>query len=584
MLKPKISYLELMFPSTITSEITSIHTATVTSMVTTEITTEVEVPHTETLTYSETVEIPITVTATTAIPTTIDGTPTTVVSTIISVTTSLATVSEIATATATAIRTLTQVSLSTITTTIDGRPVTVTNTAVDVVVSYSNKVSTNVQPGQTITVTASGQAETNTAPSTITQLIVCESRTINPTFTPSKPVPTDWTWGCPAGRICQPRQIGCTFERDLPADTYFCSPEECIDASHVPELRHPDGPYNNYTCGLLYKPVEGYFNLNPELFGVDYNIFDQFGQTAEPCATSLSSTTSARHASHATGEVHHYGAAIMEFFNPSHVFPTATINKRSASPKITAPAVLGKREDGETIVPVICYDICNQCGYAAQETGKIYDQLCPTQSNFPRYLGSCRTCIEKNKDDEPVGVPPLLNSLTQWINFCADGPTSTSARSSAIALAQQTGTTTVTGSSNITAVAQRVNASIVESTTRAASGSIAAAQTAEDEERESSTVIPASTSTDTKSAITATSSAGSRPSEQSSASQSNNAGASDDSATSFDDGDDDAEPDSTAQASPSPSAGDFTGTGATVLPSHLFTAAGVLLAAMLLTL
>lgn len=60
-------------------------------------------------------------------------------------------------------------------------------------------------------------------------------------------------------------------------------------APHVPDMANHNGPWNKYTCGVLYEPTEPYFNFHPELFSLNFTMFDAFGQQPEPCPTNETS-------------------------------------------------------------------------------------------------------------------------------------------------------------------------------------------------------------------------------------------------------------------------------------------------------
>src|SRR5437763_105485 len=115
-----------------------------------------------------------------------------------------------------------------------------------------------------------------TVTASLTGLVTCPSRTVNPTYTTSTQLPSNYTWGCPPGYLCKPPQIDCNFEQNPPADTYYCSPDECVPAPPVPT---PTGP----GCGP-YPTAGGYFNFDPELFGLSFSIFVDGGNYAETCS------------------------------------------------------------------------------------------------------------------------------------------------------------------------------------------------------------------------------------------------------------------------------------------------------------
>ena len=144
---------------------------------------------------------------------------------------------------------------------------TATATALSVVTKYitltetvaSIATSLSVVSGQgytsvltvdiTKTITQGCSAPLPPPTSTLTGIVLCPSRITNTDYTPPTPLPNNYTWGCPPGKLCKPPQIGCNFEVDLPADGYVCAPQDCITAEPLP----PDfgGPYAddyNSTC------------------------------------------------------------------------------------------------------------------------------------------------------------------------------------------------------------------------------------------------------------------------------------------------------------------------------------------------
>ncbi len=118
-------------------------------------------------------------------------------------------------------------------------------------------------------------------------LVLCPYRDVNPTYTPPGPLPTDYLWGCPPGTLCTPKQINCNFERDLPADTYFCDPYDCVVPPPLPPLNNAE---IDYSC-TPYVPAPGYPNLNPIPFGLNYSIFEFNGQPGNSCPPPAPTTT-----------------------------------------------------------------------------------------------------------------------------------------------------------------------------------------------------------------------------------------------------------------------------------------------------
>ena len=134
----------------------------------------------------------------------------------------------------------------------------------------------------TVIFTPPVSASASVTAGTLTGLVLCPSRTVNPTYTTSG-FPDDYTWGCPPGLLCKPKQVNCNFERDLPADSYYCSPDECVKPPPLPAPSDLDG-YHVYSCGSLFTPSPSYFNFVPTSFGYGgYTIFAVDGQTPTAC-------------------------------------------------------------------------------------------------------------------------------------------------------------------------------------------------------------------------------------------------------------------------------------------------------------
>jgi hypothetical protein len=104
----------------------------------------------------------------------------------------------------------------------------------------------------------------------VTSLVICPTRTLNPTYTAQFPLPTEYTWGCPPGYLCRPDQIGCNFEAGIPAENFYCSPDQCIAASVLatPQQLWDTSIYGNSTPvtdpSLRFNVIDHYFNMNPQ--------------------------------------------------------------------------------------------------------------------------------------------------------------------------------------------------------------------------------------------------------------------------------------------------------------------------------
>jgi hypothetical protein len=203
-----------------------------------------------------------------------------------------------------------------------------------------------------------------TTVSTTATISICPSRIVNPTYTPPAPLPTDFTWGCPPGFLCHPRNGpgdgNCNFEAGPPAVTFFCSPDECIPS---PKLL-PNKP-----CDLSVSPDDickfnvtpGYFNLNPTEFGLNYGIF---------------------------------------------AFPEGIqVQERSLRR-------WGRRAEQ---IPGVCYEECNSCMLEAEAVGKT-PALCQKNSAFEIDLGDCNACISRHSTG--ATATGSLPEFQQFLSYC----------------------------------------------------------------------------------------------------------------------------------------------------------------------
>lgn len=184
-------------------------------------------------------------------------------------------------------------------------------------------------------------------------LSICPSRITNPTFTPSHPLPTDYTWGCPPHQLCRPDKRTadgeCNFEEGPPADTYICSPDECIPSPTLLPPQFWGRPVWSDRVGQ-YMVSPGYFNLRPQEFGLDFGIF----------------------------------------LFPDH----QSVSRRSA-----ARALPGK-----------CYDECNDAMLEA-EKGKT-PSLCANDSAFLTLVRACQICVNSVNITQPT-----TNSIPEFQQF-----------------------------------------------------------------------------------------------------------------------------------------------------------------------
>lgn len=178
----------------------------------------------------------------------------------------------------------------------------------------------------------------------------------------------------------------------MPADTYVCSPEECVEAPYLLPPEYWGEPGVSTDIGK-FNVSPGYFNLNPERFGLTYDIF-QFPLGFEP-----------------------------------------------------KPKDKEKRQSiGLPVLPGQCYDDCNNAMLEAESEGKT-SRLCRAGSAFMEALQNCFDCAnafaeegDTSRDDFP--------EFAQFLDFCDDqdsDPTSSADESTT-----STTTTSTTSSSRST--------------------------------------------------------------------------------------------------------------------------------------
>jgi hypothetical protein len=244
----------------------------------------------------------------------------------------------------------------------------------------------------TVYVTLSSTTSTTTKPVTATEVIeeiitskveqatitLCTSRDINPTYTAAIiPLPSDYTWGCPPGYLCKPKQENCNFEVGLPSESYYCAPDECIPVTPLPapQLWNPTVYGNSSPAtdpSLKYDVVDHYFNMNPRDYGLSYDIF---------VATEVITYT--------------YTTTIIEA-------PTPAVRARQA----------------QTSVPAACYPWCNNCLLEAQAVGKS-PALCVPGSAFEVDMNDCQQCIAYHRSDSTGTFVQIAPQFQQFINYCA---------------------------------------------------------------------------------------------------------------------------------------------------------------------
>ena len=357
-----------------------------------------------------------------------------------------------------------------------------TDTATQTQIQVSHETATATKTATVISASLSITTEFATITDTVTEypvcttlvgLVTCPTRTINPTYTPPTALPTDWLWGCPPDTLCTPKQIGCNFEQNLPADTYVCSPEDCFPVKPLPPL---DTSWDSHNCTPYYPPP-GYANLAPTIFDLGYDIFQFNGQQGPYCPPPPpppppppSTTWQDWSAPPSPPPASTWGnwvaqpppqpvSSWADWSDAGAAGPAPSgrndwngngngnhgngPNWGPAPPGITPRANLAERqnETPDYEVPAACYNPCNAAVLNAQSCGLKGSVLCPVSGVFSQQYTNCGNCIDVNKDKAYTEPPKLISSLVTFLDFC-------SGYVAEAAVSTQASTTTSQGSSS----------------------------------------------------------------------------------------------------------------------------------------
>jgi hypothetical protein len=270
-----------------------------------------------------------------------------------------------------------------------------------VTITQSGTTITSISPPVTsiitTTITITGPTQTITGPTntlTVTaSIITCPAPTNSAPVTPQDTGP-DALWGCSPGFVCSPpKPDDCSLFAQPPSYNYLCDKSFCIPSPPFTDVQWPA----NQTS--FYPPTEGYFNLPPPAFGLDYGIFEEEvinGVTTGDWSSQTSIT--------------HYPPA-----------PTGAAKKvRHLPPQARAieeHAQIHKR-DG-SVVPAVCYAVCNNCYIEAQKVGKS-PALCVPGSAFESDLGSCNDCVTANGDQTKSSLQSYVEpEFEPFLSFCS---------------------------------------------------------------------------------------------------------------------------------------------------------------------
>lgn len=167
------------------------------------------------------------------------------------------------------------------------------------------------------------------------------------------------TWGCSPGYVCNPTLPWyCDLWANPPSSSFLCSASECQKAPDYPDIAWPV----NQTS--YFPPAPGYFNLNPQAFGLNFDIFQEGTITDYVVANGTSSAVTLT-----TGD-----------WSSQTSLTQFTISGFTSSPQLV------------TTASAPCYAYCNNCFYQLQRTGKT-PVLCEASSVNSIDCYGCRACL-----------------------------------------------------------------------------------------------------------------------------------------------------------------------------------------------
>jgi hypothetical protein len=402
-------------------------------------------------------------------------------------------------------------------------------------VILTGRITDKVGYDKTITITGPAASTTQTGntvtvPGTTTTLSICPTLSINPTYTPAAPLPRNYTWGCPPGYLCKPKHTGadagCNIEAGLPAESYVCSPDECIKSPPFIHDQYWGTPVESNEIRSTYNVSKDYFNLDPEIFGLNYSIF--------------------RIPDLKPGDDHYYTRS----------------SRRSWS------KLLSRESIGVSTVPGACYDECNDAALEVVSTGKS-PEICNAGSAFNISLGQCEKCCRTHKTAISASFEQkVLPNFQQFLNICegleVESGTTAAADTVSSTTSSQTSTTAADPTSKASKGDDKSSTAVTTtSVERTALSSPTQQATAPEPASESETGSASETTTDPVSSSSSGSATGTSSRMTQSSSTSNNPGESESSPTSHG-------PTGTGSGtSPSASGSLFTGAASPrTVPSH----------------
>jgi len=176
-----------------------------------------------------------------------------------------------------------------------------------------------------------------------------------------------------------------------------------------------------------YYPVtDGYFNFNPQAFGLDFTIFvinvEVITVTGKYGKEIVKTVTTGDYSSQAS--LTHFGSSDIPsstlYITPSptstetYVYPTSSAHAHWKK----AREVLHLLKRDETIVPAVCFATCNNAYLEAQSVGKD-PELCTAGSAFRVSYEACQSCVIANGDVEKASLQVYVEpKFAPFIDFC----------------------------------------------------------------------------------------------------------------------------------------------------------------------
>lgn len=238
-------------------------------------------------------------------------------------------------------------------------------------------------------------------------------------------------WGCSPGYVCNaPKPAGCDVFADPPDYDYLCAAKYCVLSPPLPVLTWPEGETSYYPL------TEGYFNLNPQAFGLDFTIFvynvlvitvpgkngDEGLQTI-PGGGQYSSQASLSHFESASTPTFTVGRQSSAYTKPTVSAYAYRREARQEHAHVEKESLRAQNahhvlKRDETIAPAVCFATCNNCYTEAQSVGKS-SALCASDSSFRSYYDACQSCADSNSATPRRSLSVYVEpKFAEFLNFC----------------------------------------------------------------------------------------------------------------------------------------------------------------------